>query len=161
MSTAYWFSMVSRPKIYGINEYLNTIDSTNMEGMFYGWGAYSYGADTVNLSNLITDNVTNMSKMFANCWDTISVSGMDRWNTSKVRDMSDMFKNTYIRSLMSIESWDVSNVTNMSGMLQGTQTLSENSIDLSEWNVCRVTNYSNFAIDYTGVLTLPNWGMSC
>lgn len=55
-----------------------------------------------------------------------------------------------------IANWDTSNVTDMSGMFQTVKFPASFSLDLSGWNVSKVTNYESFA-DTNGRVTPPNF----
>ena len=65
-----------------------------------------------------TERVTDMSSMFYNCENLVSIPQMD---TSKVKYMTSMFK--YCKSLTSIPQLDTSNVTTMSSMFSNCSSL--------------------------------------
>ena len=63
-------------------------------------------------------------------FEEIDVTG---WNTSNVTDMKRMFFNCFkLKKIKGIEDWDVSNVTDMHGMFYGCPKL---NIDLSDWKL--------------------------
>ena len=68
---------------------------------------------------------------------------INKWNTSQVTDMSELFRN-YEEFNDNISEWDVSNVTNMSSMFYGASSFNQ---DLSEWDVSNVTNMSHTFFD--------------
>ena len=58
-------------------------------------------------------------------------------NTSKITDMSGLFKESTRGNYTGIENWDVSNVTDMSAMFYGATKFNG---DISSWNVSKVKN---------------------
>ncbi|ELX6564503.1 BspA family leucine-rich repeat surface protein [Listeria monocytogenes] len=96
---------------------------------------FSYSRVTsLDLSNLDTSNVTNMSNMFAGSTATsLDVSNFD---TSNVTDMSNMFAGSAATSL-DVSNFDTSNVTDMSIMFEGSAAT---SLDVSNFDTSNVTN---------------------
>lgn len=74
--------------------------------------------------------------------------GLDKWDTSQVTNMSQMFAlgsgfddtNPQYLGLTDIQNWDTSNVTDMSDMFGAGVS---GSLDLSKWNMSKVKNISN------------------
>ena len=84
----------------------------------FGWFADLINVSDVDVTNLDTSNVTNMSGMFLCCGynaNTLTVKGLETWDTSNVIDMSDMFAGFGANSVTEIDlsNWDASNVTTM------------------------------------------------
>ena len=121
---------------------LNYVDSsraTNMKGMFQGCGW-----KTLDLSNLNTDNVTDMSYMFSGTsYDSANLEELDlsNFNTSNVTDMSHMFEDCYDLTSLDLSNWNTSNVTNMSKMFYRCIRLPV--LDLSEFDTSRVTDMTD------------------
>ena len=91
-----------------------------------------------NLRLLDTSKVTDMSSMFKTCGEltSLDVSG---FNTSKVTDMRDMFIYCDKLTNLNISTWNTSNVTNMSGMFYDCSKLT--TIYAGDgWNTDNVTN---------------------
>ncbi|MFR1972943.1 MAG: BspA family leucine-rich repeat surface protein [Clostridia bacterium] len=127
--TIYWWSESQ-------NVYLNP-DSSNM---FVG---LSYLADISGLSELKTDYVTNMSRMFY--WSThnlTNVNALKNWNTANVEDMNTLFYswNGDISDISGLKNWNTAKVTDMSSMFVGSRF--EDVEALSNWNTSNVTNMS-------------------
>ena len=61
---------------------------------------------------------------------------INKWNTSQVTDMRELFI-YYYKFNDNISEWDVSNVTDMSYMFSGALSFNQ---DVSEWDVSNVTN---------------------
>ncbi|EAF9239159.1 BspA family leucine-rich repeat surface protein [Listeria monocytogenes] len=111
---------------------LDTSNVTNMSNMFAGSTATS-----LDVSNFDTSNVTNMSNMFAGSTATsLDVSNFD---TSNVTDMSIMFEGSAATSL-DVSNFDTSNVTNMARMFCRTVVT---SLDLSSFDTSNVSMTSN------------------
>ena len=112
-------------------ENLNTSEVTDMSGMFLQCTSLT----ELDLSHFDTSKVTDMSYMF--CWCT-SLENLDlsTFNTSKVDNMYYMFY--YCPKLVSlnVSSFNTSNVTNMGFMFGICQVLKE--LDLSGFNTEKV-----------------------
>ena len=114
---------------------LTTFDTSNvnnMESMFYN----SNRLESLNVSNLNTAKVTDMSKMFHGIKTTsLDLSSFD---TSKVTDMSEIFG--WCSNIVSLDlsHFNVSNVTSMRNMFDYCGKLI--SLNISNWNMSKVTN---------------------
>ena len=143
----------------------NTSNVTNMESMFHGchkltklnlssfdtskvtsiaqmFGAYTSN-DKMNLTTITgidkfnTSNVTNMERLFWNCYKLTSLN-LSKWNTSKVTSMGSMFNGCEKLTSLNISKWDTSNVTDMSLMFEECKSLT--SLNLRSFNTSKVTN---------------------
>ena len=116
---------------------------------------------SLNLSTWDTSNVTDMSNMFYNCGNLISLEGIKNWDTSKVTGMSYMFYNCGKLTSLDLSGWDTSKVTNMGGMFQSCKNLT-NLEGLENWDTSKVTNMNSMFYD-CGKLTsldLSEWDTS-
>lgn len=117
---------------------------------------------SIDLSEMNTSNVTNMSGMFRNSSNLTSIN-FSNIDTSKVIDMNCMFYNCKKLTSFDISNFNTSNVTNMWGMFYGCSSLT--ALDLSTFDVSKVTDmnemfrYCNFT-DTTTVLNLAGWDTS-
>lgn len=115
-------------------------DSTRAFG---GWNKFS-GVTTINGFNMFdTSRVTNMQEMFR---DSISLKDIDlsSWNTSKVTNMSSMFRwCTGLTSFSIPNSWDTSNVTTMCYMFGECENLT--TLNLSALDTSGITDYRYFS----------------
>ena len=93
---------------------------------------------TLDVSNLDTSKVKDMSYMFAGCTAT-TITGLDKLNTSNVTDMFNMFYNNSATTL-DLSSFDTSKVTTMSGMFNGSKAT---SLNLSSFNTSLVEDMSD------------------
>ncbi|EOW8180027.1 BspA family leucine-rich repeat surface protein [Listeria monocytogenes] len=111
---------------------LDTSNVTNMSNMFAGSTATS-----LDVSNFDTSNVTDMSNMF---WESPAPSlDVSNFDTSNVTDMSIMFEGSAATSL-DVSNFDTSNVTNMARMFCRTVVT---SLDLSSFDTSNVSMTSN------------------
>ena len=103
---------------------LDTSQVANMSNMFYA----CMGLTSLDLSNFDTSQVTNMSDMFGGCMGLTSLD-VSKWNTSKVTNMSNMFN--YCTSLTSLDlsNFNTSQVTTMDGMFIGCESLRDIKIN--------------------------------
>ena len=115
---------------------LNFSKAEKMNSMFEGCSSLS----SLNLKSIVTHNVTNMSKMFYDCWRLASITGLDAFDTSSVTDMSYMFANCSSLSSLDLSSFDTSNVNDMSNMFSDCYSLS--SLDLSSFDTSNVNDMS-------------------
>ncbi|MFG6393486.1 MAG: DUF285 domain-containing protein [Lachnospiraceae bacterium] len=117
---------------------VNVKNITSTRYMFYN----CRNLKRINLEDLDTSKVTNMSHMFDfnnNYIFNINVKKLDLsgFDTSNVTDMSYMFRDCDAISI-DVSSFDTSNVTDMSLMFAACRNLK--SLDLSGFNTSNVTN---------------------
>lgn len=113
----------------------------NMSQLFGGcWALASVG----DLSGWDVSNVTTVKEMFHACVALLSVGNITNWNTSNITTMRRLFNNCLkLTGIGDLANWDVSNVTDMSFMFWSASSVKE--IDVSKWNVSKVTNFDHFA----------------
>ena len=131
----------------------NTENVTNMSYMF----SECFNLTSLDLSNFNTENVTNMSHMFSPCYSLTSLN-RSNFNTENVTNMSQMF--TCPLTSLDLSSFNTENVTNMSGMFAFCENLT--SLDLSNFNTENVTKMG-YMFHYCSRLTsldLSNFDMS-
>ena len=163
--------------IYGIN--WTTKNVTDMSYMFA-----STPFTTLDLSNIITNKVTNMNSMFKNMrklteinfgenWTTENVTDMagmfsecisletidlSKFNTNKVTEIGGMFSNCYSLESLDLSKFDTSNAIGMTWMFNGCRSLT--SLDLSSFNTNQVTDMSYMFYASPNLTTIyvgPNW----
>ena len=130
---------------------LDTSKVTNMSYMFYICKA----TEIKGLTLFNTTNVTNMASMFQMTRaESLNLSSFD---TSKVTDMSYMFDNVPTKSL-NLSGFNTSNVTNMEAMFFGSNAT---NIDLSSFDTSKVTDMSDmFGYSQVTSLDLSNFDTS-
>ena len=94
-------------------ENLNTTHVTDMSKMFYN----CYKLNSLNLSQFNTGNVEKMNEMFYNCQGLNSLD-LSAFNTTKVNNMYRMFYYCFVRTI-DLSSFNTANVENMDEMFAG------------------------------------------
>jgi surface protein len=118
-------------------EKLNTANVTNMSSVFMN----SPNLLSLDLSNWKTSNVLDMSYMFAHTGTVGSgLINLDlsAWDTSNVTDMSYMFNSSARLATLNVSTWDTGNVITMAGMFSHAMSLI--NINLSNWDTSNVTS---------------------
>lgn len=113
---------------------LNTENVTDMTGMFRGCSALI----DINLSSLKTANVTNMTSMFENCSLLRSLYNINGFNTSNVENMTNMFQGCSALTSLDLYGFDTQKVTIMASMFANCTSLKE--LTLTNFNTSSVTN---------------------
>ena len=114
-------------------ENLVTDEVTDMSRMFCGCQSLT----SLNLKNFKTANVTNMANMFEECKKLKSLD-LSSFNTANVTDMSRMFTDCYALKSLDLSRFNTANVTNMRGMFSCCNSLK--SLDLRSFNTAKVTS---------------------
>ena len=99
----------------------------------------SYMLESIDMSNIDTSHVTNMSEMFK-CRGLKELN-LSRFDTSSVTDMSGMFMECYSLPELDLSGFDTSNVTDMSGMFKYCGSLTR--LNVRGLNTSSVTNMSS------------------
>ncbi len=120
------------------------IQPINTSGWFVG-----YTGDSLDLRNLDTSNVTDMSSMFWMC-NNLTKLNVSKFDTSKVTNMADMFSGCNKLTELDVRNFNTSNVRNMSFMFTQCNTLTE--LDVSNFNTSKVTDMSCM-FEYCSTLT--------
>ena len=98
-------------------ENLNTTHVTDMSKMFYN----CYKLNSLNLSQFNTGNVEKMNEMFYNCHELNSLD-LSAFNTTKVNNMYRMFYYCFVRTI-DLSSFNTANVENMNEMFAGASSV--------------------------------------
>ncbi|MDI6553929.1 BspA family leucine-rich repeat surface protein [Leuconostoc falkenbergense] len=159
-----------------------TATNVIMDSMFSNTSALS----NLNITNFDTKNVVAMNYMFSNTnietlnlstWDVSKVStfsymfceaanlkslNVSSWGTGRTAtnvNMSSMFDSASALSEINFENFKTNNVINMSRMFSNTPLL---TLDLSDWDVTQVANFSYMFSNTTSLtsLDLSTWGES-
>ena len=134
-STAFWFFGFDNLSSIACISNLKTDNVTNMSGMFDS----CRGLTSLDVSNFKTDNVTDMTSMFSGCsgLTSLDVSG---FKTDKVTYMGGLFQ--YCSGLRSLDvtGFKTDNVTDMSGMFAGCSGLRK--LDVTGFKTDNVANMS-------------------
>lgn len=98
-------------------ENLNTTHVTDMSKMFYN----CYNLNSLNLSQFNTGNVEKMNEMFYNCHGLNSLD-LSAFNTAKVNNMYRMFYYCFAKTI-DLSSFNTANVENMDEMFAGASSV--------------------------------------
>ena len=132
-STAYWFYELLNLSSITGISNLKTDNVTDMSSMFY----HCSGLTSLDVSGFNTENVTDMSYMFDGCYGlkSLDVSG---FRTENVTDMSWMFAYCWGLTSLDVSGFNTENVMDMSLMFSGCYGLK--SLDVSGFNTEKVTS---------------------
>ena len=130
--TANWFDGMGALTTIEGISNLKTDNVTNMGGMFLGCS----GLTSLDLRSFNTSNVTNMGSMFDGCSSltSLDVSG---FNTASVKEMSRMFNSCSSLTTLDVANFNTANVTSMFYMFKFCSGLT--TLDLSNFNTANVT----------------------
>lgn len=134
-STAYWFSKCKNLISITGISNLKTDQVTNMEGMFESCSSLT----DLDLSSLNTENVTTMEMLFNGC-ESLTSLNVSSFNTSKVTNMFQMFGSCRNLTSLDLSSFNTENVTTMYHMFSGCSDLE--SLDVNHFNTENVTTMS-------------------
>ena len=109
------------------------------------------GLVKVDLSNVNTENVTQMDDMFSNC-ESLTSLDLSSFDTGNVMQMQYMF--CFCKSITSLDltGFDTRDVTNMENMFSDCKSLT--SLDLSSFGTGNVTNMENMFSDCKSLTSL-------
>ena len=127
---------------------------TTVTGTSLSYAYSSFQGETLDLSQLDTSGVTNMTSIFdSSKLKTINVTG---WNTISATAMSSMFYQCQsLTSITGLGSFNTSNVTNFAAMFRYCKALK--SIDISNFDFGAATNINNM-FDYCDNLETISFG---
>ncbi len=149
-SCANWFNgMTKLTKIagYGYSGLgnLHTEEVTDMSGMFAGCERLDNSYIGHILRVLNTDKVTSMAQMFKGCKNITKLEYLNKKNTANVTDMSGMFQDCSSLKTLDLSNFNTAKVTSMASMFAGDKELT--SLDLSKFDTQNVTDMSNMFAD--------------
>ena len=126
---------------------IDTSNVTNMSGMFRDCTSLT----SIDLSSFDTSNVESMWGMFDGCASLTSLD-LSNFDTSNVRSMGYMFRGCTSLTSIDLYSFDTSLVTDMSGMFYSCASLT--SLDLSNFDTSNVTSMSDMFRDCTSLTSI-------
>jgi surface protein len=146
-STADWFGGCSNLTSIVGISNLKTDNVTDMSYMFRG----CFGLESLDVSEFKTDKVMNMQGMFYGCYGLASLD-LSNFNTANVTDVGEMF--CYSSGLMSlnVSGFNTANMTNMGGMFKFCSGLA--SLDVSSFNTVNVTSMKDMFYGCSGLTSL-------
>ena len=114
---------------------LHTDNVTNMRGMFWNCEKLT----SLDVSHFNTANVESMGNMFSGCNELVSLN-VSGFNTANVKYMRWMFMNCHKLQSLDLSDFNTGKVENMSWMFYNCQALESLTIDKSLFNTANVTN---------------------
>ena len=126
---------------------LRTDDVTDMNHMFYSCSVVT----SLDLSGFNTAKVTNMNEMFSNC-KAVGSLDLSSFNTANVTEMYNMFYNCQSLTTLNLSEFNTARVTNMRGMFDSCSKLT--TLDLTEFNTASVTQMDYMFCDCTRLTTI-------
>lgn len=165
ISLSYWFL-----EFYNVNYAdMTKLDTSRVTSMDYMCKSMANWASQLEMKGLEGWNVSNLKSMNMafgyvayNADGPVTIGDLSNWDVSNVTDMTRAFSDvgyyTTDFTLCGFEAWDTGNVTHMSSMFQRTGKYDPDwFLDLSGWNVSKVTNHIEFNRGVENKITQPNW----
>lgn len=165
VSLSYWFL-----EFYNVNyadmTKLDTSCVTSMDYMCKSMANWASELEMKGLEGWDVSNLKSMNMAFGyvayNAQGPVTIGDLSNWDVSNVTNMTRAFSDVgYYTSdftLCGFENWDTGNVTHMSSMFQRTGKYDPDwFLDLSGWNVSKVTNHIEFNLGVENKVTQPNW----
>ena len=110
---------------------------------------------TIEIFLLQINQITNLSKMCAECLELYSFPKLGKLNTETVTDISELFANIKLTNLPDISTWNTSNITNMSGTFKGCSALFSLP-NISKWDTSKVNNFNSLFMGCSKLEELPD-----
>ena len=153
-STAFWFYGCTNLTTIEGISNLNTENVTDMSSIF----AYCPGLTSLDVSKFKTDNVTNMGGMFYGCSGLTNLD-VSNFKTDSVRNMNAMFAGCGLTDL-DVSNFKTDNVMDMSLIFAACSGLT--SLDLSSFKTDKVTRMNSMFAYCTSLtsLNLSNFNTS-
>ena len=120
-----------------------------------------YQKNKSNNNNLIiklieTNKIKDMSRMFHNCPNVLSVKDFSNWNTHRVNNLKNLFHGcSSLSSLPDISNWDISQVKNISNLFNDCRIL-KSMPDISKWNTSNVEKMKGLFNNCQSLSSLPD-----
>ncbi len=131
---------------------LDTSNVTDMSSMFSNCSSLG----ELNLSNFKTDNVINMRYMFGGC-SSLGELNLSNFKTDRVTDMSMMFRGCSSLSKINLSSFNTKNVIDMSQMFYDCISLdTSNNLGITNWDVSNVKTFKSMFSKEKGS---PTWNV--
>ena len=152
-STAYWFYELRRLSSITGISNLKTDNVTNMSNMFRN----CFSLTSLDVTGFKTDNVTDMSFLFSGCSGLTSLD-LTGFKTDNVTDMNYMFWDCSGLTSLDVTGFKTDNVTNMSNMFSDCSGLT--SLDVTGFKTDNVTDMSRMFFGCSGLTSLDLTGFN-
>lgn len=134
---------------------VNVINPVSLHGALYETFYDMELANSFNLKNLNTSNVTAMPSMFRSCSSLTSLD-LSNFDTGNVTNMNYMFEDCSSLTFLNISSFDMSNVTATAGMFSGCTNPNLVIYVKDEATKTKIESSSGFPSTATVVIGKPN-----
>ena len=122
-------------------------------------------AHTFDLRKLDTSRTVNMTSMFSDAGgqvtDTVTVRGLQSFDTSNVRYMGAVFRylgrNAKTVIMDDVSGWNTASVEDMGYVFCMSFQKADVYVDCSKWDTSSVTDHENFTMDTGGTVIEPKW----
>ena len=116
----------------------NTGTLTNISKLCY----YCQGVTSLDVFDLNTSNVTDMSSAFYNCSSLVDISALSSWDVSKVTTLAQLFYLCReLDDISALATWTPTSVTNISNIFYRAESLADIS-PLANWTTGQLTTAS-------------------
>lgn len=113
---------------------MNTI--TSLKGLMSGTSITQFDVSNWNISN-----VTDVSYMFSECFNLISIIGIEDFISNSINDISHMFNRCSSLLSLNISNWNTSNVKDLSYFCYNCSSLE--NINISNWDTSNIISFYN------------------
>lgn len=154
-TTESWFNECSNLETIENISNLKTENVTNMSAMFRNCTSLT----SIDLENFNTSRATTLDNMFFGCKGLTSLD-LSSFNTARVEDMHSMFAGCTQLTTLDLSHFDTSSLTNIQGMFAECELLE--TVDLSSWKPTKVTDIRylfNYCTNLTTVYVGSTWNL--
>ena len=131
----------------------NTIQPTNMLGMFYGCQSLT----SIDMTKFDTTNTLGLGFLFYNCTSLNTIIGLENLKTKNVNNMHYAFARTSITNV-DLSKWDCTNIKYIFGLFDYCHKLQ--SVDLTGWDISKVDSLNSLfeeCYELTSIKGIENW----
>lgn len=159
-------------------------------GRYYNYNPESWfnSVTTINFDSIDTSNVTSMEYLLHGFRNVKTVTGLDKFDTKNVKDISEAFsdcgvetldfsnwkinnltrlgwtfcKSTNLKTIVGLDNWNVSNATSINRLFEDCSSL-ESISGIENWNTSKVTSMEYCFRGCSSLKEIPdigNWNVS-
>lgn len=129
---------------------------------------YSYNPEkwfnsvtTINFDSIDTSNVTSMEYLLHGFRNVKTVTGLDKFDTKNVKDISEAFSDCGVETL-DFSNWTIKNLTYLQGAFSESKNL-KTIVGLENWNISNATSIDRLFEDCSSlesITGIENWDTS-
>ena len=129
--------------------------ATTYSGAFSG-ETFKSSIESIDFGDVDTSQVEDMRCTFYECETLHTIKGLAKFDTRKVKDMSDLFARCTRLTALDIGSWDTGNVNHIDSTFYGCESLK--TLDLRNWNTSSIVSMQHTFGKCSSLLTLGDIG---